>query len=269
MRSPAPLLSCRSLRPPTRSLAAGRSRSYRRRAAMAPSLGWRHRAPAATAAVALLLLAALAGVPAARAARRETKGVKITVQAKWQATPLLHEAAEFLVSGPGDRRGTGPRHRRSACRPPVIKHCTSVSQCSVCWDSFRTLAVPLPAVALTTRRRTRFRRCSGGLWRSGSAGARRWAARPRPSSAGRASGRPPRRTCPPTWPACSRPPWQPASTHPGWRCSASWRGRAWRRRRLAAGRCWEGQHTPRRRPWRPHWRRRCRPRPRRGRRVPL
>ncbi|EFN52002.1 hypothetical protein CHLNCDRAFT_59065 [Chlorella variabilis] len=64
---------------------------------MAPSLGWRHRAPAATAAVALLLLAALAGVPAARAARRETKGVKITVQAKWQATPLLHEAAEFLA----------------------------------------------------------------------------------------------------------------------------------------------------------------------------
>lgn len=53
--------------------------------------------PLAALAVAAVLLLAAAGCPAG-AAKLERKGAKITLQAKWQGTPLLHEAAEFLVS---------------------------------------------------------------------------------------------------------------------------------------------------------------------------
>ena len=45
--------------------------------------------------LALALLLALAG--SAAAGGLEPKGAKITLQAKWPGTPLLHEAAEFLV----------------------------------------------------------------------------------------------------------------------------------------------------------------------------
>lgn len=51
--------------------------------------------PAVAAAAAVLLLAAAA--PLASAARAQGKGAKITLQAKWEGTPFLHEAAEFLV----------------------------------------------------------------------------------------------------------------------------------------------------------------------------
>lgn len=52
--------------------------------------------PAAAAAVLFVLLLAAAAGPAA-AGRLDTKGAKITLRAKWQGAPLLHEAAEFLV----------------------------------------------------------------------------------------------------------------------------------------------------------------------------
>ncbi len=52
--------------------------------------------PAAVAAAAVVLLLA-AAVPLAGAARAQGKGAKITLQAKWEGTPFLHEAAEFLV----------------------------------------------------------------------------------------------------------------------------------------------------------------------------
>jgi hypothetical protein len=70
-------------------------------AAMAPALGsckLVRRRPTGAAATALLLLLLIVVAPsAARAARKEKKGAKITLQAKWQGTPLVHEAAEFLV----------------------------------------------------------------------------------------------------------------------------------------------------------------------------
>jgi len=55
-------------------------------------------AVAVTAVVAALLL------PLAAAAKKDYRGAKITLQAKWQGTPLLHEAAEFLVNTAGGRR---------------------------------------------------------------------------------------------------------------------------------------------------------------------
>lgn len=59
----------------------------------------RLRPPAVAAAVtALLLLLAVLPAPA-RASRLEPKGARITLRAKWPGTPLLHEAAEFLVRG--------------------------------------------------------------------------------------------------------------------------------------------------------------------------
>ena len=47
----------------------------------------------AAAAAALAVGGAAAGSAAAAAAR----GASITLQAKWEATPVVHEAAEFLV----------------------------------------------------------------------------------------------------------------------------------------------------------------------------
>ncbi|KAL4422940.1 hypothetical protein ABPG75_009137 [Micractinium tetrahymenae] len=60
---------------------------------MARAQGW---GPSAAAAAALVLLLA-AAVPLAAAARAQGKGAKITLQAKWEGTPFLHEAAEFLA----------------------------------------------------------------------------------------------------------------------------------------------------------------------------
>lgn len=56
----------------------------------------RARWAAALPAVAAVLCV-LAAASAASAAKLESKGAKITLQAKWQGTPLLHEAAEFLA----------------------------------------------------------------------------------------------------------------------------------------------------------------------------
>lgn len=61
----------------------------------APSRAAARRAAAAPPLLVLLLLLAMAG--SAAAARPEPKGAKITLRAKWPGTPLLHEAAEFLV----------------------------------------------------------------------------------------------------------------------------------------------------------------------------
>jgi TRAP-type mannitol/chloroaromatic compound transport system substrate-binding protein len=51
------------------------------------------RAPLFAVALALCAL----GNSVAIAARHEAKGAKITLHATWPSTPLLHEAAEFLV----------------------------------------------------------------------------------------------------------------------------------------------------------------------------
>lgn len=57
------------------------------------------RAAAAPPLLALLLLVTMAA--GAAAAQLEPKGAKITLRAKWPGTPLLHEAAEFLVRSCG------------------------------------------------------------------------------------------------------------------------------------------------------------------------
>ncbi|KAI3430615.1 hypothetical protein D9Q98_005207 [Chlorella vulgaris] len=58
----------------------------------------RQRRPVAAAAFPLLvLLLATAGLPTPCTARKDTKGARITLQTKWQGTPLVHEAAEFLA----------------------------------------------------------------------------------------------------------------------------------------------------------------------------
>lgn len=61
----------------------------------APSRAAARLAAAAPPLLALLLLLAMAD--SAAAARPEPKGAKIMLRAKWPGTPLLHEAAEFLV----------------------------------------------------------------------------------------------------------------------------------------------------------------------------
>ncbi|KAL4857496.1 UDP-glucose:glycoprotein glucosyltransferase [Chlorella vulgaris] len=58
---------------------------------------WQRRPVAAAAFPLLVLLLATAGLPTACAARKDTKGARITLQTKWQGTPLVHEAAEFLA----------------------------------------------------------------------------------------------------------------------------------------------------------------------------
>ena len=60
------------------------------------------------------------------AAKAEPKGARITLRAKWQGTPLLHEAAEFLVGArpaappppPAAAHGTHATKRRRA--PPPL-----------------------------------------------------------------------------------------------------------------------------------------------------
>jgi hypothetical protein len=47
-----------------------------------------------TATLIIVSLASLIGLAQGRAS---PKGVKVSLAAKWPATPLLHEAAEFLV----------------------------------------------------------------------------------------------------------------------------------------------------------------------------
>lgn len=54
----------------------------------------RRRAAPPLLALAVLLLALAGG---AAGGRLDPKGAKITLRAKWPGTPLLHEAAEFLV----------------------------------------------------------------------------------------------------------------------------------------------------------------------------
>lgn len=55
----------------------------------------------AAAAAALVLVLLLAAAPRAAAGPRDPKGARISLRAKWPGTPLLHEAAEFLVRPPG------------------------------------------------------------------------------------------------------------------------------------------------------------------------
>lgn len=85
----------------------------------------RQRRPVAAAAFPLLvLLLATAGLPTPCTARKDTKGARITLQTKWQGTPLVHEAAEFLVS----RLGVPAWHRPlPACQPQLC-----ISSCFLC-----------------------------------------------------------------------------------------------------------------------------------------
>lgn len=62
----------------------------------------------AAAAAALVVALLLAAAPRAAAGPRDSKGARITLRAKWPATPLLHEAAEFLV-----RPRSGGRRRQA------------------------------------------------------------------------------------------------------------------------------------------------------------
>ncbi len=64
------------------------------------------------ALIASTLLALMALAPCALA-RFEPKGAQVTLRAKWQGTPLVHEAAEFLV-------GTTWRALRDALR--ILDH---------------------------------------------------------------------------------------------------------------------------------------------------
>ena len=147
----------------------------------------RRRLPAAAAALLVALAAAVVALagPAAAAAgssRLEPKGAKVTLQAKWQGTPLLHEAAEFLVSALWPAAVAGPNGISSCCRllPPARPCC--------CWRAAHAAPNPKNRLHLYIRRLRRTQRCSGGLWKTGSSSTQQPpAAAPAVSSAGRRS----------------------------------------------------------------------------------
>jgi hypothetical protein len=98
----------------------------------------RRRLPAAAASLLVALAAAVVGLagPAAAAAagsgRLEPKGAKITLQAKWQGTPLLHEAAEFLVSALWPAAVAGASLCHLALLPPAAADCQAVLLLACC-----------------------------------------------------------------------------------------------------------------------------------------
>lgn len=148
----------------------------------------------------LLLIAVLVACLHGSGARRfEPKGASVTLHAKWLGTPLLHEAAEFLVRGAGGdcaklfvvwlRLPEGaPWPALAACR---LNRPRPRSEASGPHNSFADTSLH-NASPSSPARRMRTRLCSGGLWRGGVQRGRRRRAR-----AG--SG------CPPLPAASSRP----------------------------------------------------------------